>query len=99
MIIFGFWQVDLSDIQWRDFRLNLPLLSLVAVVFIALSHVIRRVAPDLRVVYYCVVSAGFLVYLNGVYAVVVVALTMPAFVMAKVLGDAKVVPVLTWVRT
>jgi len=89
----------LSDIQWRDFRLNLPLLSLVAVVFIALSHVVRRGAPHLHVVYYCVLSAGFLVYLNGAYALVVVALTLPAFGMAKVLGDAKVAPVLTWVRT
>lgn len=59
--LFGL-KVDLSDVQWRDFRGSLPMLAVFYATFLLLSHVVQRLSQDSkhRTVFYATVATLFI---------------------------------------
>jgi len=85
--------IDLSDIQWRQLREALPLLSLAAAVHVAIRAVLgrrRRVWPCL------VLSLAFVGYVHGSQCLFVVGVCGIAFAITHFSNGARWGPFVTW---
>eukprot|EP00435_Cladocopium_sp_Y103_P035747 s3831_g9.t1 len=80
-----FWPkypIDLSDIQWREYRKVLPLLSLAAA-----AHILARAALGRRRTWPCLMlSGGFVLYVHGAHTIFVIAACFGSYALAKVCG-------------
>ncbi|CAE7359341.1 gup1 [Symbiodinium sp. CCMP2456] len=85
-------QIDLSDIQWREFRKSLPLLTLAAGLHVAVRATLgrRRVWPCLML------SCFFVLYVHGGHTLVLATLACGSFGIAKACGASSCAPVAAW---
>eukprot|EP00434_Breviolum_minutum_P011365 symbB.v1.2.010030.t1/scaffold650.1/size176305/9 len=76
------YPIDLSDIQWREYRKVLPLLSLAA-----MAHILARAALGRRRIWPCLVLSGaFVFYVHGAHSIFVIAACLGSFGIAKGCG-------------
>eukprot|EP00928_Gymnodinium_smaydae_P052132 TRINITY_DN3589_c0_g1_i1.p1 TRINITY_DN3589_c0_g1~~TRINITY_DN3589_c0_g1_i1.p1 ORF type:complete len:550 (-),score=72.11 TRINITY_DN3589_c0_g1_i1:225-1817(-) len=85
-------EVDLGDIQWREFRGALPILAAVALI-----HCLLRSTFGRRKTWPCIVlSSAFVFYVHGSQALFLLAACCGAHCIAKAAGASRWAPVLTW---
>jgi hypothetical protein len=77
--------VDLSDIQWRDFRGSIPAMGFVFSIFALVSRVCSNINGKARMVWIVAFGAVFLVYLHGRCAVYVWGLVSLNYCLAQFL--------------
>eukprot|EP01065_Artemidia_motanka_P035396 TRINITY_DN43311_c0_g1_i1.p1 TRINITY_DN43311_c0_g1~~TRINITY_DN43311_c0_g1_i1.p1 ORF type:complete len:558 (+),score=167.64 TRINITY_DN43311_c0_g1_i1:102-1775(+) len=79
--------MDLSDVQWRDFRKNIPVLAAAMLAFVAVTRTARAVGGGQLVrLWYCCGGVAATLYMHGAYGLTVVALAAAQFAAAKVLA-------------
>ncbi|CAK9005699.1 unnamed protein product [Durusdinium trenchii] len=90
-----FWPehpMDLSDIQWREFRKVMPLLTLAAI-----GHILARAALGRRRIWPCLLLSGaFVAYVHGAHTVFIIAACCGSFGIAKVCGVSRWAPWAAW---
>ncbi|CAL1169443.1 unnamed protein product [Cladocopium goreaui] len=90
-----FWPkypIDLSDIQWREYRKVLPLLSLAAA-----AHILARAALGRRRIWPCLMLSGaFVLYVHGAHTIFVIAACFGSYALAKVCGVSRWAPFVAW---
>ncbi|EFJ25234.1 hypothetical protein SELMODRAFT_99787 [Selaginella moellendorffii] len=91
---------DLSDAQWRNFRANLPALTIVlggfTVLSLILTHGLRFGGKGMSR-YWLVVSTIFLAYMHECCIVFIVAIAAGNFALTKVIaGGRSFFPILLW---
>eukprot|EP01133_Synstelium_polycarpum_P004295 gene4295-5016_t len=92
-------KMDLSDTQYRIWRENLPLITVGMTIFVAVSSAIRSVFPDepsKRILFYNVVSMGFLVFVHGSYSIIVLAIALINFSISRIFAKSRLLPYATW---
>ncbi|GMH33432.1 hypothetical protein BSKO_01266 [Bryopsis sp. KO-2023] len=89
--------VDLSDIQWREFRGNLPVLTLVMAIFVGMSRLIRGRCPDWTLHFYIVSSLAFVGYLHGSFTIHVILAALLNFFVAKATAGTMLGSLAPWV--
>ncbi|PRP81787.1 hypothetical protein PROFUN_10776 [Planoprotostelium fungivorum] len=101
---------DESDMQWKDFRKNFPLLLIGMTVFLILSKIVKasifrssqaekRGYRDTRVLFlfYCIVGIGFIIYAHGWGAIWWGTTCLLNYFLTKSLKKSRWTPVATWV--
>lgn len=84
--------MDLSDIQWREFRKVMPLLTLAAI-----GHILARAALGRRRIWPCLLLSGaFVAYVHGAHTVFIIAACCGSFGIAKVCGVSRWAPWAAW---
>nr|AZM65207.1 diacylglycerol acyltransferase 8 [Vitellaria paradoxa] len=91
---------DVSDAQWRNFRGNLPILTIVFGIFTLLANIVRAHyhlrAKGMSVVW-LLISLAYLSYLHGACAIFVLLIASLNFLLVKILGQKKYFPFVLWV--
>lgn len=90
------WHMDLSDVQWREFRASLPLLTCAFAGFWLLSQLARRLGSQAQLIYYLVFSTVFMLLLHGAYAFYVAALLLLNFALASQLAGRRFAMACMW---
>ena len=80
--------MDLSDFQYRVMREDLPLTMLVAFLFITIRKIIFLYQPDvsIRIYYYFIFGLGFLSFIHGFGAAVILITLVLNYYITMVLG-------------
>ncbi|EOY11796.1 hypothetical protein SCA6_003404 [Theobroma cacao] len=90
---------DVSDAQWRNFRANLPLLTLVFGVFTMLANISRQCfhfrARGMSIVW-LFLSLIYLSYLHGACVVFILLIASANFLLVKIFAKAKYFPLVLW---
>lgn len=101
-------RIDLSDIQWREFRSGAPALVTVLVVYVALSRVVQhrwknragtsnaKNSAKARAGFSIIFSALFLGYLHGYAAIYVFLLVTANWVLAHAVAGSTLGSVCIW---
>eukprot|EP01132_Coremiostelium_polycephalum_P009730 gene9730-11949_t len=91
---------DLSDTQYRIWRENFPLLSIGLSIFVILSNLIKSKFPDQpfnRIIFYNVVSFGFLIFVHGSAAFIILGIAVANFTISRVFEKSRMLPIATWI--
>ena len=94
--LLGGRRADASDVQWRDFRGNLPTLAGVAAAYLAASAAARRAGRMPHVSFLVGAGLSYLVYLHGTYAAVLLAFALGNFFLSRVAARSGAGPLLLW---
>ncbi|RKP08545.1 MBOAT, membrane-bound O-acyltransferase family-domain-containing protein [Thamnocephalis sphaerospora] len=100
-------KLDNTDLQYRQFRANIPVLCLVAVIYVAISQFLDRfsaVDPTggvkrnavVRRTFYLLSSATFMTVICGVNIVKILAIVSTNYAIAKLLKGSRLNPLVTW---
>jgi D-alanyl-lipoteichoic acid acyltransferase DltB (MBOAT superfamily) len=92
-------RVDLNDGQLKGFLEGLPLLSLVAVIFVVLRRALVSFTSSLSVslVYYLVFGIGFATYIHGPGVVYIILMVLCNYLIDKNLVGTRLFPIFTWI--
>lgn len=99
--------MDLSDLQWRKFRWNMPLLGFALLAFVAIGRWIRvwsykyfnlpsTLFSSVLVWWYNLFALGFLLYVHRTSAIVVYCVALANYFIAKTYGRTTAGPWLVW---
>ncbi|CAJ2631645.1 unnamed protein product [Trifolium pratense] len=90
---------DVSDAQWRNFRGNLPVLTLVFGIFTLLANLMRAFF-NLNVrgmsVVWLLFSFAYLSYLHGACVIFVLSIATINFLLVKIFARKKYFPLIIW---
>ncbi|KAK7343407.1 hypothetical protein VNO77_12121 [Canavalia gladiata] len=90
---------DVSDAQWRNFRGNLPVLTLVFGIFTLLASLMRA-SFNLKVrgmsIVWLLFSLAYLSYLHGACIVFVLSIATINFLLVKIFAQKKYFPLVVW---
>jgi len=94
----GSWHVDLSDIQWREFRSSLPLLMVAMGGIVALSRLVTSLAPNppSQLLLRGLLGLPVLGVLHGACAVYVVALAGISYALSQAVAGTRFGLPLMW---
>ncbi|PSS18985.1 Membrane-bound O-acyltransferase [Actinidia chinensis var. chinensis] len=85
----GGWLNDVSDAQWRNFRGNLPVLTIVLGIFTSIANMLRVYyqlkAKGMSIVW-LLISLAYLSYLHGACIIFVLLITSVNFLLVKSIG-------------
>ncbi|KAL4324902.1 hypothetical protein GQ457_11G006840 [Hibiscus cannabinus] len=91
---------DVSDAQWRNFRSNLPILSLVFGIFTLLANICRKLfrlrARGMSILW-LFLSLIYLSYLHGVCILFIFLIASANFLLVKIFSQAKYFTFLLWI--
>ncbi|CAA0822052.1 MBOAT (membrane bound O-acyl transferase) family protein [Striga hermonthica] len=91
---------DASDAQWRNFRGNLPTLTMVFVIFTLVAKVLRSSfsleAKGMSVVW-TMISLAYLSYLHGACIMFIIAIASANFFLVKMFGRTKYFSLVLWI--
>ncbi|XP_021899295.1 putative membrane-bound O-acyltransferase C24H6.01c isoform X1 [Carica papaya] len=91
---------DASDAQWRNFRGNLPILTLVLTIFTALANMSRSYfhlkAKGMSIVW-LFISMVYLLYLHGACIIFILSIAAANFLLTKIFARTKYFPWALWV--
>ncbi|KAL6552315.1 hypothetical protein OROHE_007679 [Orobanche hederae] len=91
---------DASDAQWRNFRGNLPILTMVFVIFTMVAHVLKTSfslkAKGMSVVW-IMLSLAYLLYLHGACIMFIITIASANFCLVKILGRTKYFALVLWI--
>lgn len=89
---------DVSDAQWRNFRGNIPVLTLVFAIFTLLANFMR--AFNLRVkgmsIVWLLFSLAYLSYLHGACIVFILSIATGNFLLVKIFAQKEYFPLVVW---
>lgn len=97
---------DNSDAQYASFRDNLPILALLLVVHVSLRRMFTAIVPpesnptsllNHRVFFDLFFALCFLIGVHGFNTLKIMVILSLNYAIAKKLGGAKVVPLVTWI--
>lgn len=90
---------DISDGQWRNFRGNLPILTLVLGMFMLLVNIMRTTfhfhGRGLSVLW-ILLSLAYIIYLHGACTVFILAIAFGNFFLTKKYGKIHIFPIIIW---
>lgn len=96
-------KVDNSDVQYAQFRDHLPLLSLLACVYLAASHIYRTLthqhskqAALNQTYFYLFASVLILAVLHGTSCIKILVIISTSYLIGKFTGGSYWNPILTW---
>lgn len=101
-VIRGSWfsnnYIDVNDGQLRSFLDNLPLLSLIAFIFVVLRKLMLFYVNELGVqlAYYIAIGTSFITYIHGPGILFVLLYLLGNFVLLKIFIEKKWFPILIW---
>ncbi|KAK4402072.1 putative membrane-bound O-acyltransferase C24H6.01c [Sesamum angolense] len=91
---------DISDAQWRNFRSNLPILTMVFGIFTLVANVLRTSlslkAHGMSIVW-LLISLTYLLYLHGACIIFVLTIASANFCLVKIFGRTKYFSLLLWI--
>ncbi|XP_022765632.1 putative membrane-bound O-acyltransferase C24H6.01c isoform X5 [Durio zibethinus] len=91
---------DVSDAQWRNFRANLPILTLVFGVFTMLANIAGKSfhfrAKGMSIIW-LFLSLIYLSYLHGACIIFILLIASANFLLVKIFANAKYFPLLLWI--
>lgn len=91
---------DMSDSQWRNFRGNLPILTLVLGIFMLLVNTMRTTfhfhGRGLSVLW-ILLSLAYIIYLHGACTLFILAIACGNFFLTKKYGKIHIFPIIIWV--
>ncbi|KAL5547094.1 hypothetical protein UlMin_006781 [Ulmus minor] len=91
---------DVTDSQWRNFRANLPILSLVFAIFSLLANVSRTFfhlkAKGMSVIW-ILISLAYLSYLHGACIIFILSLASVNFLLVKIFARTKYFSFVFWI--
>ncbi|KAL7205566.1 hypothetical protein ACSBR2_018495 [Camellia fascicularis] len=91
---------DVSDAQWRNFRGNLPILTIVFGIFTLVANMLRTFyhlkAKGMSIVW-LLISLAYLSYLHGACVIFVLSIASVNFLLVKIFGHRKYFPFILWV--
>lgn len=91
--------IDASDAQWRNFRGNLPILSVVFLLFTAVANLLRKCfnlkARGMSIVW-LLISLIYLTYLHGACIIFILLIASGNYLLVKIFARTKYFPVLLW---
>eukprot|EP00761_Pharyngomonas_kirbyi_P008956 gb/GECH01008970.1/.p1 GENE.gb/GECH01008970.1/~~gb/GECH01008970.1/.p1 ORF type:complete len:581 (+),score=50.26 gb/GECH01008970.1/:1-1743(+) len=92
-------KMDLSDLQWNEFRLKLPLLFVGACIFIIVSNLVKKFSNSYKttLIFYWISSIGFLLYVHGSHSFWVISIVVINYSIAKKFKDSRLNPTITWI--
>ncbi|XVF41014.1 hypothetical protein PTKIN_Ptkin01aG0246500 [Pterospermum kingtungense] len=91
---------DVSDAQWRNFRANLPILTLVFALFTMLANICRksfRFRARGMSILWLFLSLIYLSYLHGACIIFILLITSVNFLLVKIFAHAKYFALLLWI--
>ncbi|XP_052730785.1 membrane-bound O-acyltransferase gup1 isoform X2 [Vigna angularis] len=90
---------DVSDAQWRNFRGNIPVLTLVFGIFTLLAYLMKAFF-DLRVrgmsIVWLLFSLAYLSYLHGACIVFILSIATGNFILVKIFAQKEYFPLIVW---
>ncbi|KAI4357796.1 hypothetical protein L6164_001722 [Bauhinia variegata] len=90
---------DLSDAQWRNFRRNLPILTLVFGIFSLLAKTMKTIfilkAKGMSIVW-LLFSLTYLSYLHGACIIFILSIATVNFLLVKIFARKKYFPIVLW---
>ncbi|XP_057962521.1 membrane-bound O-acyltransferase gup1 isoform X7 [Malania oleifera] len=91
---------DVSDAQWRNFRGNLPILTVVFGIFTLLANTLRTLfrlkARGMSIVW-LLLSLTYLSYLHGVCIIFIISIASVNFLLVKILVETKYFSTVLWI--
>ncbi|KAM6583943.1 hypothetical protein CsatB_010945 [Cannabis sativa] len=91
---------DVSDAQWRNFRANLPILTIVFTIFALLANVSRTLfhfkAKGMSLIW-VVISLAYLLYLHGACIVFIILIASLNYLLVKIFARTKYFSFIFWV--
>ncbi|ONK61807.1 uncharacterized protein A4U43_C08F33780 [Asparagus officinalis] len=91
---------DLSDAQWRNFRGNLPVLSVVFGIFVTVANTLRSQYHLKRrgmSIIWILLSLSYLAYLHGACIIFLLSIATLNFILAKNFGRSKFYLLVHWI--
>ncbi|EGG22709.1 membrane bound O-acyl transferase family protein [Cavenderia fasciculata] len=91
---------DLSDFQYRVWRENFPLLSIGLAIFVLISNLVKSLYPNVvskRILFYNLVSIGFLIFVHGACSIIVILIAVANFSISRILDKSKWTIAVTWI--
>lgn len=91
---------DVSDAQWRNFRGNLPILTMVFGIFTVVACMFRALyclkAKGMSIVW-LLISMAYLSYLHGACVIFILAIASANFLLVKICGRTKYFSFALWI--
>ncbi|KAH9318920.1 hypothetical protein KI387_020689, partial [Taxus chinensis] len=91
---------DNSDSQWRNFRGNLPILTLVLGIFMLLANTMRSTfhlhGKGLSVLWISL-SLTYIIYLHGACTIFLLAIAVGNFLITKIFSNTHIFPIIIWI--
>ncbi|PIN08206.1 Acyltransferase [Handroanthus impetiginosus] len=91
---------DVSDAQWRNFRGNLPILTMVFGIFTLVANVLKASfslkAKGMSLIWN-LISLAYLSYLHGACIIFVIIIASANFLLVKIFGRTKYFSLLLWI--
>ncbi|KAL0289610.1 UNVERIFIED_CONTAM: Flap endonuclease 1 [Sesamum calycinum] len=91
---------DISDAQWRNFRSNLPILTMVFGIFTLVANVLRTSlslkAHGMSIIW-LLISLTYLLYLHGACVIFVLTIASANFCLVKIFGRTRYFSLLLWI--
>lgn len=91
---------DVSDAQWRNFRGNLPILTLVMGIFTSVANTLRwkyRLKGGGMSFIWNLISLTYLSYLHGAYVVFVLSIASMNFFLVKIFAQSRYYIYVLWI--
>ncbi|XP_042476541.1 membrane-bound O-acyltransferase gup1 isoform X3 [Macadamia integrifolia] len=91
---------DLSDSQWRNFRGNLPVLTLVMAIFILVANILRaKYCLKLKgmSIVWLSLSLSYLSYLHGACVIFIISIASANFFLVKIFSQSKYFLLMLWI--
>ncbi|KAK9928886.1 hypothetical protein M0R45_026003 [Rubus argutus] len=90
---------DVSDAQWRNFRGNLPILTIVFAIFTSIAHQLRayfRLKARGMSVVWLLISFTYLLHLHGACIIFILSIASVNFLLVKVFARTKYFSFVFW---
>ncbi|KAJ4721787.1 MBOAT (membrane bound O-acyl transferase) family protein [Melia azedarach] len=91
---------DVSDAQWRNFRSNLPILSVVLTLFAMLAKIFRMYFHSKArgmSMFWLFISFAYLLYLHGACVIFILSIATLNFLLVKIFARRNYFPFLLWI--
>ncbi|KAL4205096.1 hypothetical protein AMTRI_Chr01g112970 [Amborella trichopoda] len=91
---------DLTDSQWRNFRGNLPILTVVMGVFTFVANTLRssfQLKGRGMSIVWLIISLSYLAYLHGACILFILSIASGNFILVKIFAYSKLFPCILWI--